>query len=506
MNITLYWNFYKKDNSTKQPSPGVGHTEESMTVTGYLREPCSVMRPVVTFTPNPFSSNSFYNPARITYAYIATFDRYYWVEDWSWENGVWTCSMKVDVLATYRNNIGQSEQYILRTDSTSTFNGYITDTMYPATNNFSINEYIMQSPFTDDIEVGCFIVGIISSNSVSNVGAISYYAMSSAQFGDLNNTLLSDVNLEIMDIIDANGHSLITDMSQQVLKTMYNPFQYIVSCMWFPFDSDAIADTHTVYTIPIGWWDYNLSGELLYAQTQEFGETGPLIYHPQAGERGTYLNYAPYTRRTLLGRFGTVALDSSYYRIADHITISYLVDLITGKCLAKIGVYSQDPEEDDPEITIVAEREFLIGVPIQIAQIGRDYLGAISTAISAVSNITGSAVSGLATGSKGGAVLGAIDSTASGIYNTINSLMPIVETSGSNGTFIVAENDTRVLTQFFRIAEEDIEHKGRPLCETRRINTLSGYILCSDGELDLTAFEDERQAVNKFLTTGVFWE
>ena len=490
MNITLYSAFQKKDNSTKQPGAGVS----GAVVPGHLKEPTSVLHPAVRFQNNVLGNGI--NPD-CTYAYIPDFHRYYFINDWTWDNGTWVAQMDVDVLASHKTAIGNKSEYILRTDSTgANYNGAITDTIYPATTNVVTESYSVSNVFTTDLTVGCYIVGIISGGSSTAVGAISYYAMTSAEFGNLKEKLFSDDNLQIMGIINSQGDQLVTDLSQEILKTMYNPYQYIASCMWFPFGKDAIVSKTHVTALKIGWWGYPLSGDLLYAQTLELGnEQFAITAHPQAS-RGSYLNYAPYTRRTLIGRFGTVALDTEQFKVGTNINISYMIDLITGQCYAKISRRNESvtpPAED-----LFAERTFLLGVPIQIAQVGTDYLG---TAFSAINGVTG------AIGSALNKDLGGVFSNLNnGIYNTLQSAMPQVETGGQNGSFLAPANNTHVVEMFYRIVDEDVTHRGRPLCAVRTINTLSGYVLCAEGDLDLDCYNEERDNIRQYLTTGFYWE
>lgn len=487
--------FSKKDNSTKRPSGTV-----DWSVNGILIQPCSIMNPVIQLerlSPD-------INPCIYTYAIIANFHRFYFVEDWVWVNGLWEVHLKEDVLATWKEVIGASSEYVLRTDSYTNFNGEITDTMYPATTDFMMAENYAVSAFTDDIDVGCYIVGIISGAQTDAVGAITYYAMTSSEFGDLKEMLFSDDNLQIMGIIDSGGQQIVQDLSQEVLKTLYNPYQYIASCMWFPFPKTAITNKTDVSALKIGWWGYPLSGSRLYAQIIEFGESLPINVHPQSILRGSYLNYAPYTRRTLIGRFGTVALDTSYFTSGDQLGIGYRIDLITGQCRTMIE--KRHTVEGQLRLDVITERHFLIGVPIQIAQVGTDYLGTVASAVSASGNIVGGAVSGFISGGVAGAVGGVISNGMNGIYNTIQSAMPQVETSGSNGSFLAPSTNTALLEQFYRIVDEDISHKGRPLCAVRQLNTLSGFILCAEGDIDINGFDNERKEIARYLTTGFFWE
>ena len=435
-------------------------------------------------------------PFDYTYAKWVEAGRFYFIEDWVWQDGLWEVHMKEDVLATFKTQIGAETEYVLRTDSTTNFNGEITDTTYPSTTDVITNSYSLTNIFTSDLTVGCYIVGIISGGSSNAVGAISYFAMDSTQFGALKGKLFSDDNLEIMGIIDAGGQTLVQDLSQEVLKTLYNPYQYIVSCIWFPFGKSAITNKTSVTSIKIGWWDYPLTGDLLYAQTLELGnEQFAITAHPQAS-RGSYLNYAPYTKRTLIGRFGTVAVDNFCFVVGEKINISYVIDLITGQCYTRIAVRNESGTT--PSEKLIAERNFLIGVPIQIAQVGTDYLGWAASVVS-------TAAEGFQQGINLN-VGGAIATAANGIYNSLKLQQPQVETSGQNGSFLAPVNNTHVVEQFFQIVDEDIHHRGRPLCELRQLNTLSGFILCAEGEIDISCYDNERKEIVKYLTTGFFWE
>lgn len=500
MEIVLYRNFHKKQNSTKRPTndpldPGIYH------VTGILKEPCSVMRPMISIQNVSALDSAFDMHTLCTYCYIEKFHRYYFIEDWNWNNGLWTVSMTVDVLASFKTEIGNHREYILRTDSDQIFDGSITDTTYPATTDFDIEDraLLSENGFVNDINDGCYIVGVISNDSSNAVGAITYYAMTPSEFGDLKDVLLSDVNLEEMDIIDNQGVELIQDVSTQLLKTLYNPYQYIASCLWFPFGVSDIPNSTSVSDIPLGWWVYhNLTAHAIEAQLIEFEEITELPIHPQALDRGEYLNYAPYTKRSIIGKFGTLPIDTSYYKLGDMLSVQYLVDIISGQCRANIRIYTEPETPVTPEYTTIAQRGFLIGVPIQLAQIGRDYLGTATSVLHSAGGI----VSNIATENLGGL----ISTVASGIYDTVKSSMPQMETSGQNGTFITPFIETHLVSHFFRIVEEDLTHRGRPVCKKMFIQLLSGYVLCAEGDVEISCYDNERKQISKFLTTGFYWE
>lgn len=489
----------KKENSTLIPS-----SSSRLAVDGTLKEPCSIMNPVVKI--EPLANNA--SPHIYTCAYIDLFARYYFIEDWVWADGLWEAHMKEDVLATYKTQIGNQSLYILRTDSdTTNFNGAISDSAYPATTDFSITQVNFTNPFTPpgEIQNGTYVVGIINGEVSNNTGAVSYYAMTPAVFGGFKHMLFGQPALETMglgELIDNVWTWTETDVTENLFKTMYNPYQYIASCMWYPIRYADIAG-QTQSTVPLGWWEFNLTVKRMTQKTASFNDSVEMMpVHPQS-TRGKYLNYAPYTKYTLYGKFGSLPIDTSYLEIGSYLVNMYSVDYATGQCLFQVFVSDNSLGTDRK---LIAKTEFLLGVPIQLAQIGRDYLGMAVNAIDAgKSTMTGALLGGAVAGTAG-AVVGALATGGRDIYNTIDSAMPQLQTSGINGSFITTELSTILIAIHYVIVDEDIHHKGRPLCEIRQISTLSGFILCADGDISISCFDEERNEIKRFLTTGFFWE
>ena len=498
MEIDFYSTFTKRVNSTKRPA----NNTANRTLTGYLKEPCSILNPTIKIERLPSDAC----PEVYTYAMIPSFQRWYFVKDWTWVDGLWEVSMEVDVLGTWRTYIGSSSEYILRTDNNTTdFDGSITDKMYPATTDFVIQQTAFTNPFETIVANGCYVVGIINGDDTNAVGAITYYAMTSSEFGDLKEMLFGTGGLESMGLIDSTDHTtwLSSDVSEEFFKTMYNPYQYIASCIWFPIPKSSITGTQVDH-IKIGWWNYSISGKRLTQQVGSFHDgVEQMPSHPQASLRGKYLNYAPYTKMTLYGKFGSIPIDTSFLEVGSYLINMYSVDYVTGQCLFQVFVADNALGTGRK---LLAKTEFLIGVPIQLAQIGRDYLG---TAVSAIDTIKSGAIgaaAGFIAGGVAGAVGGALISGAHGIYDTINTSMPQLETSGVNGSFIGNELSTVLITIFFKVVDENITHKGRPLCQVRRIDTLSGFIQCAESDIDIPCFLEEKNRIGAFYVNGFFWE
>ena len=59
---------------------------------------------------------------------------------------------------------------------------------------------------------------------------------------------------------------------------------------------------------------------------------------------------------------------------------------------------------------------------------------------------------------------------------------------------------------FFKTTNEDNDHYGKPLCQEVQISTLSGYVQCRDGDISLSATQEEREKVSDYLVGGFFYE
>lgn len=510
MTITFYVNFEKRVNSTKRPT--VGGLVEAFEVDGFLRENCSMMHPIIGLKETPVTGGNI--PAVLTYAYIPRFGRYYFVRDWQWKEGLWEVTMDVDVLATYKPHIGGTTCYVER--SSNLFDGAVIDTKYPATTNFNLSSTPLSNPFVETLSQGTYVVGIIS-NSADSVGAITYFAMTQAEFGLLKSTLFSDSNLEIMNIIDSGGQTIIQDVSAEMFKALYNPYQYITSCFWFPILKSQMPGTEQT-GINIGWWGYQrLTGRRLTSQTMSLYDGAVVVpVHPQAASRGKYLNYAPYTHLTLQGKFGTLPINTSYLEIGSYLIPIYTIDLITGETICEVYIAT---DSSGTGRVLVTKTSFMVGTQIQLAQVGINYLGTAANFVSALPAMAAGALSSglsssvpamLTSGATGAglasAVSGAMNGAASGIYNAITTAMPQVHVSAGNGSFAMAAISTVLIAQHFIITEEDNAEYGRPLCRKKQISDIPGFIKCGEAQVDFYAYEPELEAIHSFMLGGFFYE
>lgn len=454
----------KRDNSTKRPT-GNG-TEYSC----IIKSGSGILHPTISLDLGKVNDPSQYN-----YAYIPDFDRYYFIEEWYFERALWTASLKVDVLATYKTEIGNSRLYVMR--CASEHDGNIIDTLYPAKSGCTFASDTKANPWWDNIS---YIVGVVSR--AGNMGSLAYYGMSGTSIHTMCQNLLDNC------VTEDNGFSW-DDCSQALQLSLVDPMQYVKSCMALPVSMSEISNIGSASAVYAFNWDTGATGyRIALAPYINKSYSFNIQKHPDTSSRGNYVNSDPFTRITLtLPPFGTIDIDTSVTCNASTLTAQIRIDPITGKAILTISCNG-----------IVLNRvESQLGVPISLSSVTRDYVGTASSALGSLSGVLGGALSG--------DVAGAIGSL-SGIGNAVKSAMPRASTIGTTGGFASAMGTFRLDHQFFRPIADDNAHNGRPLCAMRTLNTLSGYMIIQDGDVAINGTSSEDAQVRQYLETGFYYE
>lgn len=186
--------------------------------------------------------------------------------------------------------------------------------------------------------------------------------------------------------------------------------------------------------------------------------------------------------------FGEIPIDTDFRRIGNYIYSSVMVDHITGTALLRVAI-TESPQYLY-ETRYITERTAKIGIPIQLAQVATDYMGTLQSAAGAVGNLLSLDFVG----------------AASSVMSAIESQMPKVSTMGTNGSFCSLIHLPRLVCQFSEIALENNTEYGRPLCATRTINSLSGFIQIGESDHAFSSFSGENDMINSFLSGGFFYE
>jgi hypothetical protein len=127
----------------------------------------------------------------------------------------------------------------------------------------------------------------------------------------------------------------------------------------------------------------------------------------------------------------------------------------------------------------------MFGVPIQLAQIASDYIGALGSAAS--------------TGGFAGLISGAVQTAVSAFAPSVNS-------TGVNGSFIMSIAPAGLISNFAKITGASDSILGRPLMQQRTISTLSGYIKCRDVHVSAPCFLEEKGRIESYMREGFYYE
>lgn len=453
MVIDVYSGFSKAINSTKQPSGG-----RSINVT--LKEGCSVLNPIFILHGYSLADN-----------YVKWGSRYYYIDDIViLHNEVAEYHCSTDVLATFKSDIGASTQYVLRADSA--YNLFVVDNKYPTQSQTRVTNISFDTLHSEFVNGGSLVIGVVNGIDTASAG-VSYYCLTPAEAKDLLDFMFAGTWLDAGDI------------SLELQKELVNPFQYIDSIMWYPFDIPNSDVPFTPKEIKFGYWGGSgVIGGLLNAAdaSKGFAQQITIPSHSQIS-RGYYLNGYPFTRLLLeCYSFGNIPVDSSYFIDDTKLTLGISVDFLTG--MGKLTLRAGSSAK------LIYKQYAQIGVPMKISQVSQ---GLVAAGVS----VLGGAI---------GVAYGNIVGVAQGITSGAAALMPQLASSGTNGSKSAFVTAPTLIVSRQNLVDEDKAQIGRPLCQAVTISSLSGFVVCEGVELNTGASKAEKQEIISYMEGGFFYE
>lgn len=467
LNATFY-KFAKKKNSTARPSGGTLETIE-------LKDTCNMLSPTIKLNQTTYPD---YN-----YCYLELTDRYYYVNSIRWIRGLWELDMEVDALASWKNSIGAQSLYVTRCETS--FNPDIMDTTYPVRSEPTqqlIPPNSGGSPWElDEVSDGTFVVGIIGSDIV-------YYAFSFINYQQFMRNLYAELYLS--QIVP------VWSLEFEDIKARFNPLQYITSVVWFPFDfwdSDIID-------IDVGYGTVNgVCLELDGTQTQRIVRSFTIPTHPQASARGRYLNARPYSDYSLFfPPFGKIALDSNVLVDSESDLLDALIDIDV-----RTGEGTLSIQAGESGSNILGWVTAKVGVDYQVSQVANGGMS-IGQVAQAGAGIIGGAVFGGVAGAVGGAIAGGV----SAIGSYVEGKIPTASTIGGRGGVNSLKGLPQLIVENYLLVDEDLTHRGRPLCEVRLISGIPdvGYLVVQPADISIAAESSELDSIKRYMEGGFYYE
>ena len=458
-----YWTDHsKRKNSTKQANLLTG-TEIDIN----LLDASSVINPIFQTKTVPDNAN---------YFYIADFNRYYFVDVVTKiSKDITEFKLEVDVLASYKSNIGSTSAYIAY--SSTGYDTNITDPRLVAKTTKTLRYSTGTTTYFSN--QGCFALSIIGEAGSAN-GFASTYIMDSIE--------LSVVCAALMGL----------SIEDRFIKAIYSPFDAVISCTWLPIDySVAVSQCNNV-NIHFGDYDSGITGHKL--SNAVIGTQVNLTHSPRYTD---FRAMQPYTSYALyIPNYGIVDLNASDIRDFlenSNLPVGYAIDLASGDMSVMIG---------NPNVQTL---QFNIGVSCPIAQTSSNMAASIGGVAGTVGGAVGAIGFGV-TGNIPGAIASGIGALASAANTAMsyNSRSTSIKGGISGRSMVIWGSDFKLIEYTLDTenpsAADYIAKWGRPVGVTHAISTHSGYVQCEGASVDMPGSAIEKQRVNEYLNTGFYYE
>lgn len=470
MQATFY-QFAKRTNSTKRPSGGRGFGID-------LKAPCNIINPEIKIASQE-------DPTGYNYCYLPAFNRYYWVKNWTYTDGLWMASLTVDTLASYRDQIGGSTEYVVR--SSAKYDPKIVDSLYPTKATITEKTLLANATIFSDLvsSNGFFVVSVVAPGYVSFGGSIRY-AMSSQTFRQLMEALLSNT-----DYLDISAE----EISSNLTKALFNPIQYITGAFWVPLVNPPDWAL-TTSSVNIGWWTFTDIGEVAILEQGNDSYTDSISIsvpkHPAEISRGIYCDGSPYSEYKLyVPGFGTIAINADRLILKSTLYLRFIIDFYTGDTILQLSTQS-----DFANIFYASSGN--IAVQAQIAQISQN--------VQRVASIDGLIQTGVGALAGGVSAFFSGGDAVNGIASGAQQISAESQTKG--GVSSVAQYGiTPYLTgKFYDLVDDNNEDHGRPLCQRVQLSSIPGFIMVDDPDIALSATAAEIDSVKSYMRNGFFFE
>lgn len=475
MNIRVWSNFTKRQNSTLQPG-----TTGSTQISCVLKEETSIRNPsFILADPMP------------SITYVQAFGNYYFVTDiinMDAHRAEVACSL--DVLATYRSSILGYTAFVER--SASNYDIYMRD---PALSS--------QQKYASDTVTNTSLTDIFTQSGMYTIPVMT----------------------------KRGGHSIYCTNSLEFLKGILNSGCYNATDIaeWISSKIAASFDLD-VYIGAIKWMPMNLAQIGIVIPNNQI-TIGPVMIKEEFVPSGTLVKSVSATAAT--GVRVAINLPAAYYgdfRDADPEFVQYSITLpgigtapldpaFVGSCILN-GTALYDQMAIDIAtglITHIIETgtssvkfcNFKGSIAVDIP-IGKARANTIET-IAAFVGGTSSAASNLAGGggNPGSVISGVGQSIMTGLNVIKTGYCPQVSMIGGSGNhydlYLNCQN-IRINRKVFGSKQFPLSVAGRPLCQNVQLSTLSGFCQCGNASVPVNARDADRAEINAYLNSGFYIE
>lgn len=428
-------------------------------------------------------------PPRWNMFFIPDTDAYYWVTRvQSVRNDCWEISGQMDVLATFRN-------YIMNTDCYIEY-GYNIDASGAQYRLPDVRQNVSQVPqiFTAaaDITGGHINTkwGAYVLTAVGKSGGVSAYAMGAANIKGLLNSINTTITDEIADmntIDELFKYFTVNNLAQG------SAVAAIRNCVWMPVDSGIFnGEIGAVY---LGDYDTGAQGIKLGSNPVFVQTTAINIPWPVSDWKRNncqILLYLPF--------IGTVAIPVEQCNTATAITVTLAIECISGGISIKVDAGSYT----------VYTGSGNIGVPYAIGSSNVPVQNAIGGTVSAVTGAisAGSGILSAFTGNVGEGIATAAQGISQGVSSAVQAIQPVVQCAGTlGGSAAVGQSMQALLCLLYYPPIDDAGFQARFGHPVMRMGKpVAGYCKTRGFSCAADARAKELGDIAQLMDTGVFIE
>lgn len=500
----VFYTYAKKTNSTARPSSG------GTTYSCVANEPFDLLNPVIKLK---LSSGT---PYAYNYMYINDLgSRYYRITDWEHREGLWWAYGRSDPLATYKTMIGNQFLYVYRANSS--FDGRIVDNMYPTINRIKQLNIALPKVFSIGgvpyssmtINTGYFYVNVIGSTGTER------YAMYAPSFHAFIKELYSDSFYS--SVLTNFGASQYPEA-----KVAVNPAQYLSDIRWVPAPLALSSGATNAWAFPYGSTVSSIQvGTVTVSPTLQLGsftaykmdsiaesvETvirDSSMAHPQADERGDWLELSPFSSYELFyPPFGLIELDPA--AISTHDNINFRLYYDSKAVTVQLEVTVSNTGDTRSKEVVIYRNSSSVGIEVPFSAVmttGSSWGSLVMAGLPGAMQ----AAAGAVTGNPMGIISGATGMVDSMIGKAVSGRLPHVSSTGSFGSAAALSGYPALQVTHWYMADDDRTCKGRPLCQVKQLNTLSGYIQADADDLSISCTATELEEIQSAVAEGFFYE
>lgn len=443
MQLFLWQDFYKRENSTKRPNSAIAQRKDVV-----LKESTSIEHPTFIVSDVNWSWN-----------YCQFNFHFYFIEDIvATSDHLFELVCKQDVLATYKNDISNYVTFVERSESSP--NKFIRDMSISQVNNI-VSATNKVTNLSNMDATGVYLVRTIGQTGLTG------YMIGPSKYAELMGHLMN--------------FGSYADFGDTVFKSFFNPFQYVVDVTWYPFNLKAIRDVtndlHSAGPVYVGWWSLPNSTFPIVDVSHSYTVETVTLNLPDIKYDDFRRYDSNWTQFNLyLPGYGNMRLDSA--QVKEGIKVTLTTDVLANK-----SIYVITDANSDVISTVAAQ----IGAPIQIGQL----------------NAT-SVISGLA-GMTASAVIGNIPGVISGTMAALNPTDNVNGVQGSTAS--IRAFPYIVLSQYaFGEADKPSTVLGYPCCKNIKLGDLTGYVQCGNPSIDIHGLANDKTEINNYLANGFYME